>query len=193
MPKSPSAGSPNSDTNRFCGLMSRWSRPAVVGGLQRAGDLHADVEHEWDGQASLALQPLTERAPAVQLHHDARLLGRGEGGVEHGDDVRVLRHQPHRPALPLEAAPLALVGQPEHQHLDGDPPVEVALEGAEHVAEPAPPDRTQLVEAVDLDGRHSGVGVAWHGRSGEGSWAGDGKRRRRGTAPRRNATRRPIA
>jgi len=27
MPKSPSAGSPNSEMNRFCGLMSRCSRP----------------------------------------------------------------------------------------------------------------------------------------------------------------------
>ena len=74
MPKSPSAGSPNSEMNRFCGLMSAVQQPPVVGGLQGAGDLHADVEDDGDGQLPLALLALAHRPAAVQLHHDARLL-----------------------------------------------------------------------------------------------------------------------
>ena len=34
----------------------------VVGGLQGAGDLHADVEHQGDRQPALALEALAERA-----------------------------------------------------------------------------------------------------------------------------------
>ena len=93
-------------------------QPPVVGRLQGAGDLHADVEHDRDRAAG----PRASGVPDVPpLYSSITMHGcfvRRERGVEHRDDVRVLGHQAHRPALPLEAAPLALVGQPEAQHLE---------------------------------------------------------------------------
>ena len=157
----------------------------VVGGLQRAADLHSDLQHLRHRQRPVLLDPLTERAAAVELHHDARLLGVGERGVEHRDDVRVLGHQPHRPALPLEAAPLALVDQAEGEHLQCDAPVEVPLPGAEDVAEPTPADRPEVIEPVDVDGRDRGIDSSWHGRGERHGWAG--------TDPHRIVARRGLA
>ena len=193
MPKSPSAGSPNSEMNRFCGLMSRCSRPRSCAVCRAPAIFTPTSSTSGDGQLPLLLLALAERAAAVQLHHDARLLRRREGGVEHRDDVRVLRHQAHRPALPLEAAPLALVGQPERQHLQGDAPVEVPLPGAEDVAEPAPADRLELVEPVDLDGRDGGIGAAGHGAVGALVDGSGGRRHGRGDRPHRNVARRRLA
>ena len=121
------------------GLDVAMQQPAVVGRLEGAGDLHPDVEHHRDGQLTLALSAFAVRPPAVQLHDDARLLRRREGGVEHRDDVGVLGDQAHRPTLPLEAAALPLVGESEAEDLQRDTTVEVALAGAEHVAEPPRP------------------------------------------------------
>ena len=143
MPKSPERRLAELGDEQVLRLDVAVQQTAVVGRLQGAGDLHADVEHGGDGERALALLPVAHRPAAVQLHHDARLLGGRERGVEHGDDVGVLGHQSHRPALALEAAPLALVGQPEAEHLERDAAVEVALAGAEDVAEAAPADRLE--------------------------------------------------
>ena len=58
----------------------------------------------------------------------------GEAAVEHGDDVRVLRHDAHRPALPLEGRPAVdpVVGHGEDLHRHH--PVELALVGLVHAA-----------------------------------------------------------
>ena len=46
--------------------------------------------------------------------------------------------------------------------LKRDAPVEVALAGAEHVAETAPADRLELVEPVDAHGRDGWISGAGH-------------------------------
>ena len=70
-----------------------------------------------------------------------------------------------------------------------------ALAGAEHVAEPAPADRLELVEPVDPDGRHGGVGGAGHRcrQGGSGERIGDRDAAVAGTGPHRITARRSLA
>ena len=53
--------------------------------------------------------------------------------------------------------------RPNAEHLQGDAPVEVPLPGAEDVAEPAPADRPEVIEPVDVDGRDGGIDGPGHG------------------------------
>ncbi len=102
---------------------------AVVGVLQRGGDVGGDLEGPLLGQAARpdgVLQP-----PALhQLHDDERQARPAvHAGVEHRDDVRMV--EVGRAAALLGEALLEglVVPEPRQQHLDGDLAVEVGVPG----------------------------------------------------------------
>ena len=75
----------------------------LVRGLQRTADADRHLQRLVDRQRAALLETLAV-VRVVQLHHDARAAVGGEGVVEDGDDVRMVRQLAERVALPLERA-----------------------------------------------------------------------------------------
>jgi hypothetical protein len=70
--------------------------------LQRAGHLHADVQHLVDGQQTHSANSFFERALPVVLHHQVRVTAVRLADLQHRGDVGMPRQSAHRALLTQE-------------------------------------------------------------------------------------------
>ena len=101
-----------------------------------------------DGEAPALAEPLGERLPAQELHREVDDAPRPADPVDR-NDVGVL--EPARgPRLALEAFhEVRIERQREGEHLQGDLPIQPALDRAEDDRHPAAPD---LLDDLELGG-----------------------------------------
>ncbi len=153
---------------------------AVVGGRQRLGQRHRDVEDPAQGEPSRG-SDLVEGLALYHLHgqeaHPAIFLDRVQGDdvgmVEGGDGL----------GLALEALePLGVGGQLGFEHLDRHDALEVRIPGPEHLADAAGAERAEDLVVAEprarIEPRRSGhAGTGRSGAAGSGAGRRCGRRR----------------
>ena len=81
---------------------------AGVRGRQCIGNPYADIADLVLGGSLLRPDPLGQRTPGTQLHHQEGPVVGQDAGVVHSDDARVPRHPARRPGFPQKTALLGL-------------------------------------------------------------------------------------
>jgi hypothetical protein len=117
--------------------------PGLVGGLERAGDLGAELGHPLDRQRPARSDQVGQGGGADQLHHDegaALVLD----DVVQGDRARVVEpgrgpRLPHHPRLG-RAAILLGHGRREHHFFDRDLATQHRILGTPDHTHPSPPE-----------------------------------------------------
>ena len=137
MPKSITLSVPDGSTMRFCGLMSRWMTPSLVGHLERAAQLLADGEHDRHREGAAALDDVLERLALHQLHRD-EVQARHLAEVVRPHHVPV-RDLPRQLDLLLEALQRRRLGPHRfgEERLDRDRLLQLAVPGPVHDAHAA--------------------------------------------------------
>ncbi len=165
MPKSASCTVPSPPSRMFAGLMSRWTMPCAWAWASPAQA--AETARSSAASPSACARIDAPRSPPVDElgdHVDVVVVA---GAVEQAHDVRVVEAARH---LDL-ARGAAAQGGVVRDRLDGDVPVALAVEAAEHGARAADPDHgLDQVSADDLAGREQGRRrIGGRGSSG-GAW-----------------------
>ncbi len=147
-PKSSILTCPRSVTKMFADLMSRCTMPQRVRGVERVGDLHAEVEQGVHRQRPVR-QPALQRRPVEQLHDQERQVAVMADVVERADVRMVERRGGAR--LALEALERrGILRELGREELDGDLAAETRVLGAVDDTHPAFADLVE--DAVVGDG-----------------------------------------
>ena len=170
MPKSATSTRPSVDSRMFAGLMSRWTTPAAVRGVERVGHLGEDGDRLPGFERAVLVEVVAQRRPVHELHDDRLDVTVGAGVVDRDD--RRMREPGRGHRLAAEPLDERLVGgevrmQQLHRHLAG----EGLVRGLPHLRHAAGGD--EAVEAVPARDQSTGERIERRAVS-----HGGGKRRR---------------